>query len=66
MATIKIDQPTAAPTRKMSAVAITGVISAIAVSSIRKWAPEFDAPGITEFIPIVVAWIAGYFVRERL
>lgn len=64
-----VNQPSAAPTRKMNAVAIGGVIGAIAVGSIRRWAPEFDAPGITDFImftaPVVVGWVAGWFTRER-
>lgn len=60
-----VSQPSAAPTRKMNAVAVMGFISAIGVAAIRRWAPEFDAPGITEFIPLVVAWCAGWFVKER-
>jgi hypothetical protein len=60
-----VTQPTLRPTRKLNAVAFMGFISAIGVASIRRWAPEFDAPGITEFIPLVVAWCSGWFVKER-
>ena len=60
-----VSQPSLKPTRKLNAVAVYGLISAIIVASIRRWAPEFDAPGITDFIPLAVAWVAGWFVKER-
>lgn len=60
-----INQPTLAPSRKLSAAVISaslaGIIKAVVINA---W-PQFADPMIWEPLPIIVGFAVGYFVRER-
>lgn len=64
-----VNQPTAAPTRKMTAVIIAGVVMGLLRTAIAIWAPEWDADMFfIEYGPEIHSAImiaAGYFVKER-
>ncbi|MCD1644172.1 hypothetical protein [Aurantimonas coralicida] len=57
------------PTRKVTAATLGAFFGAVVVGAIRRWAPEFDAPGITDLIMAVssaaVTLAFGWFVKER-
>lgn len=64
-----VSQASSKPTRKVTAATLGAFFGAVAVGAIRRWAPEFDAPGITDLIMAVssaaVTLVFGWFVKER-
>lgn len=64
MAKKLINQPTAAPTRKLTAAAGWGFLSSILVFTVQYWAPGVPET-LTQYIPLGVSLVAGYFTRER-
>lgn len=61
-----IDQPTAAPTRKMWAVIVAAFIVNGALGVLRQFAPEIaDAIPAQQYIDMLMAVLAGYMVRDR-
>jgi len=63
-----INQPTSMPTRKVAAGTIAGVITAAAVAGLRAYRPDLSeafGPMIEQLVPVVVAFVASYFTRER-
>ena len=62
------EQPTLAPTRKVAATGIAGALTAAALGVLHWAAPDFVAllAGPVEAgIVALVAFVAGYFTRER-
>ena len=65
-----IDQPTAAPTRKLTAVMVWGAFSAIVMFLADVFVPESNdsvsgvLTALEPFVPIIVATVAGYWTRE--
>lgn len=64
-----IEQPTAAPTRKIKATGIAGLVSAAVLGVLHWWQPELAAMlggQIEGLIVAIVATLAGYFTREAV
>lgn len=64
-----VNQPTSAPTRKMTAVIVAGALTAILQTVIAKYLPDFPA---TQFLADFDVWAQavvmmafGYFTKER-
>ena len=65
-----VSQPTAAPTRKMLAVILSGIVTATLQTLLETYAPSLP---ITEIVAQIDVWMQalimagfGYAVRERL
>ena len=67
---IKVNQPTAAPTRKMSAVLISGALFAVVeylvaeVPALNAFEPILEDVGV--WIQLAVMGAAGYFTKEKV
>ena len=62
-----IDQPTAAPTRKMWAVILAAFLVNGALGALRQFSPEIaDAIPAQGMIDALAMIAAGYFVREKM
>lgn len=64
-----VNQPTAAPTRKMTAVIIAGIATAAAQTMLARYAPDFAG---TQFLEDFNIWVQalvmigfGYMTKER-
>jgi predicted acyltransferase len=63
-----VNQPSPKPTRKLSAVGIAGALTAALIAGVNhQWPGVGDqiGPAAGYVIPLIVAWVAGYFTRER-
>jgi hypothetical protein len=63
-----VDQPSAAPTRKMTAVGISGILAIAILTALDAWVPglgELLTEPVYAAVPIVVGLVSGWFVRER-
>lgn len=64
-----ISQPTSAPTRKMTAVVVSGLITAILQIMLTRHAPEFPATQLLSdfdiWIQALVMMGFGYMTKER-
>lgn len=59
-----VEQPTAAPTRKVTAAGLGGALTVIIVFVINSLGTE--VPGeVASAITTVVTFLAGYFIKER-
>jgi hypothetical protein len=64
-----IDQPSPAPTRKVTAGALAGALTAAIIAGVNELWPGFGddlAPALHAFVPVVVGFVAAYFTRERV
>ena len=60
------DQPTATPTRKVTASALAAVAGSFVVDFFEQVWPPIDLPDTAEpFAVALFVFLAGYFVRER-
>lgn len=62
-----VDQPTAAPTRKLKAVVIAGLLTTAVIGVINTYLPGVgDAlgPTLSGIITVAVSAVAGYFTRN--
>ncbi len=60
-----INQDTAAPTRKMWAVAIAGALTSVISVLMGRYAPDFATPEVRIFVGTAMMMFAGYVVRNR-
>ncbi|TIT00948.1 hypothetical protein [Mesorhizobium sp.] len=60
-----INQPTLAPSRKLSAAMISASLAGVIKAVVTNTWPQFADPMIWEPLPIIVGFAVGYFVRER-
>ena len=60
-----IDQPTLAPSRKLSAAMISASLAGVIKAVVTNAWPQFADPMIWEPLPVIVGFAVGYFVRER-
>lgn len=61
-----INQPTSAPTRKVAAAGIWGLVAALAFAAIEYFAPGMSLnPVVSSGVTGAVAWLAAYFTRDR-
>jgi len=60
----KIEQPTAQPTRKMSAVGIAGALATVVTWAAGQAGLDMP-PEVAAAIALVLAWAVGYFTLER-
>lgn len=59
-----IDQPTANPTRKLSAAVIGAALMAVAGLGLRNLAPEWYDPTVLAAMTPVVIFGLGYFTKD--
>lgn len=60
-----VDQPTARPTRKMTAVGLAGAVTTLVVILLKNvWGIDYG-PEFASSLTMVLTFVAGYFVRER-
>lgn len=66
----KIDQPTAAPTRKVLTGAVAGILTAIATQLLGNlgpaWLDFLATPALASGLPVVAYFAASYLVRDVL
>jgi hypothetical protein len=63
-----VNQPSPKPTRKLSAVGIAGALTAALIAGVNhQWPGVGDqiGPVAGYVIPLIVAWVAGYYTLER-
>lgn len=66
-----VSQPTLAPTRKVIAAAVAGIIAAALTSWLEKtsettqWLDFLAVPTVSEAVPVLAALAAAYVVKER-
>jgi hypothetical protein len=63
-----VNQPSLAPTRKITAVGLSGIISVAIIAALDAWVPglgELISESVYAIIPVVVATASGWLVRER-
>lgn len=64
-----VDQPSSAPTRKLWAVMISGLIMSVARSLLTTYAPDLPADDLlfqaAPYVQAAVMVAAGYFTRNR-
>ncbi len=60
----KVNQPSAAPTRKMAATGITGTVATILVLVADGLGYELD-PALAAALVAATAWVAGYVTKNR-
>lgn len=60
-----VDQPTANPTNKLTAATLAGAAMAILSLVIRNEAPQWYDPDVMVALSPVVAFLAGYLVRDH-
>ena len=71
MKTDLVDQPSAAPTRKMARGAVAGIIAAALVAwagqlaELSPWLAWLSTPGVSEGLPVLAFFLAGYLFREQ-
>lgn len=67
---LPIDQPTAAPTRKVLTGAIAGVLTAITTQLLGNlgpaWLDFLALPGMASGLPVIASFAAAYLVRDVL
>lgn len=59
-----VEQPTANPTRKLSAAVIGAAIMAVVSVSLRNLAPEWYDPSVLATMTPIVIFAIGYFVKD--
>lgn len=62
-----VNQPTAAPTRKLQAVGIAGAITAAIIAGVNAYWPGIGdqfSPAIGAGVATVISFVAGYFTRN--
>lgn len=59
-----VNQPSATPTRKMTAVGVSGAISTLVIWGFQNYGSELD-PEIASAIATLVVFAAGYLTKER-
>ena len=59
-----VDQPTANPTRKLTAAILAASLTSVAKAIITHEYPYLGDPIICEPLPIVIAAIAGYIIKD--
>lgn len=64
----KIDQPTAAPTRKVLTGAVAGVLTAITTQLLARleWLDFLALPEVASGLPVIASFAAAYLVRDVL
>ena len=61
-----VTQSSLAPTRKVSAAGIWGLITVLAFAAIDYYAPGMSLnPMVSSAVTGAVAWLAAYFTKER-
>ena len=67
---LPIDQPTAAPTRKVLIGAIAGVLTAITTQLLGylgpAWLDFLAMPEVASGLPVIASFVAAYLVRDVL
>jgi len=65
---LPIDQPTAAPTRKVLTGAVAGVLTAITTQLLAQleWLDFLAMPELASGLPIIAYFVAAYLVRDVL
>lgn len=69
MSDLLIDQPTAAPTRKVTAFAVAGGITAAIMAALEYFSPDMAkalGPLVAQAVPVVVGFVAAYFTRNTV
>lgn len=61
----KVNQPSAMPTRKLTAAITSASIAAIIKAQIIHMWPHLAEPLIWEPMPIIVGAVVGWFVKDR-
>ena len=59
-----VNQPSAHPTRKVTAVGVSGAVATALIWALREAGIDLD-PEITAALAAMIMGIAGYFARER-
>lgn len=60
-----VDQPSPAPTRKVTAAALGAALATIAVWAAHAFAGVDVPPGVEGALAVVLGFVCGYLVRER-
>lgn len=60
-----VDQPTANPTNKLTAATLAGAAMAIISLILRNKLPEWYDPDVMVALSPVVAFLAGYLIRDH-
>lgn len=67
---LPIDQPTAAPTRKVLTGAVAGVLTAITTQLLARlgpaWLDFLATPALASGLPVIATFAAAYLVRDLL
>ena len=70
MTKIKVNQPTAAPNRKIWAVIIAGIVTAAAQAILTEYAPDLPIADMIQqldvWVQAAIMVIAGYMTREAV
>jgi uncharacterized membrane protein len=62
-----VKQPSYAPTRKMAATGIGGVISVAVLAGLNAWIPglgDILSEPVYALVAVAGAWLSGYMVKE--
>ena len=60
-----VDQPDAAPTRKVSAAALGGALATVVVWALQAFGGVEVPPGVEGAVAVIIATLAGYVIREE-
>ncbi len=60
-----VTQPSAAPTRKMWAVILSGAVTSVINVLMMRHAPDFATPEVLVLVQAGTMMIAGYAVKDR-
>jgi hypothetical protein len=60
-----VNQPTAAPSRKMSAVIVAGAVTSVINVLMMRYVPDFTTPEVQVLVQTGIMWLAGYMVRDH-
>lgn len=63
-----VNQPTYTPTRKITAVGVSGIVSVAILAALDEWVPglgELMSEYVYAVVPVVIATFSGWFIKER-
>ncbi len=63
-----VKQPTKAPTRKMTATGIGGIVTVAILAALDAWVPglgDIMSVEVSALVAIAGAWLSGYMTQER-